>query len=228
MYSIIQKFVLLSILFMGTAQASEINDSNATERIGFFVRGLKICHQGEWRNMTVFLEYESDLNAFDVLKVKNFVRQFLEKYDNAKDYWEVMNIKLVRLLVKEFPSIYTLKAKLSLAPDRTLFFPRESTVEYARDREFLKETFMFTKLKYLICNETFKELDLQVAFNFKENPQPADYPDYRSVDAAMEEFFAEQPVSLSKWSLLKPQLEGFLLKRFPSFSTIDVSVKVAK
>lgn len=221
------KILILSIVFMESTIASVIDDSEATERLGFFVRGIKICHQGEWRHMTVSLEYESEINS-DVQEVKNFVRSFLEQYDNATDYWEVMNTKLVRMLAKEFPSIHTLKSKLSLAPDRTLFFPRESTVEYGRERQALKETFMFTKLNYLICNESFKALDLLVAFNFKEKPTPADYPDYRVVDSAMEEFFAEKPVSLSKWSLLKPQLEAFLLKRFPSFAEVEVSVKVAK
>jgi len=222
------KLTLFSLLLAGTqSYASLLNDQNTAERVGFFVRGLQICHQGEWRNMTISLEYESDVNE-NLLGVKRFVRSFLENYDNTTDYWEIMNTKLVRALFKEFAGINTIKSKLSLAPDKTLFFPRESTVEYTRGDPVMKEMFMFTKLKYLICNVTFQALDLQVAFRFKDNPTAADYPDYRSVDAVMDEFFAENPISYSTWRTLKPKLEARLLEKFPSFATIEVEVRISK
>lgn len=209
--------------------ASVVDMSGAIEHAGFVVRCLKICHQGEWRSLTVDLEYESEMNgnAMNIQNVKNHIKNFLESYPNTTDFWEIMNTKLTITLLKEFPDIITLKSVLSLAPDRTLAFPRASIVQYNKSNLSFKESFKFTKLNYLICNESFQSLDLYVAFDIKENPGPFDYPDYLWVDGAMEEFFHQNPISISKWSSLKPQLEAFLLARFPTLTSMQIDVTIA-
>lgn len=225
-------FFLLALVWGATAaplSASVLDSSGASERAGFFVRDLKICHQGEWRNLTVNLEYESEVNgsAMNIQNVRNHVKNFLEDFPNTTDFWEIMNTKLVTSLFGEFPDIISLKSVLSLAPDRTLLFPRESTVQYEKNNPFLKESFKFTKINYLICNESFRSLDLHVAFDIKENPGPFDYPDYLWVDGAMEEFFSQDSISISKWSNLKPQVEAFLLTRFPTLTSMRIDITIA-
>ena len=138
--------VALISLAPSISSASIIDDSETVETVGIFVRGLKICHQNEWRNLTVNLEYDADIggNAADIQAVKEYIRAFLEEYSNPDDFWEIMNTKLVRSLSETFPDIITMKSTLSLAPDRTLHFPRESIVRYKRGSDILKESFNFS------------------------------------------------------------------------------------
>lgn len=227
--NLIKVVIFLMLIAKGPLFASKIDDTNASEKVGLFVRHLKICHQDEWRNMTVSLEYDTDAmdKTTDVQKIREHIRSFLESYDNRVDFWEVMNKKLIHSLLKEFPTIKTILSRLSLAPDRTLYFPRESIVEYTQGKEVLKEIFTFTKLKYLVCNTTFQSLDFNIAYEFKALPAPSDYPDYRSVDERIEQFFSKNPVSVATWRSLKPLLEAFLLKQFPSFASVEVNVKAA-
>ena len=208
--------------------ASVIKDEESIERIGFYFKDLQICHQLEWRNLTVSLEFETESGkAEDITNVKQFVRTFLDNYSNELDFWEIMNAKLVRGLVQEYPEIRTLKSILSLAPDRTLSFPRKSTIVYTHESPALKEFFGFTKLGYLICSETFDKLDLHVDFQVRDNPDPFDYPDYQWIDAAMDAFFETHPMSRTKWKELKPQLETLLLERFPTLTSMDINVTTA-
>ena len=208
----------------GPLLASVIDDSNVTERIGFFVRNLQIYHQEEWRNLNVTLEYKSEGRVLNIQHVKNHVRQFLEDYPGSKDFWEIMNSKLVHSLVRAYCNISSLKSTLSLAPDHALSFHRESICKYDDDSEVLKESFRFTKLNYLICNESFRSIDLHVAFDLMHNPDPFDYPDYLWIDRAMEEFLAKNPINFSKWNSLKPKLEAFLLEGFPTLISIDIDI----
>ena len=164
----------------------------------------------------------------NILAVKERIRMFLEEYSNPADFWEIMNTKLVRSLSETFPDITTMKSTLSLAPDRTLHFPRESIIRYDRGSDILKESFNFTKLNYLICQETFRLLDLHVEWDLKNNPTLSDYPDYQWVDEAMEVFFKEHPVSFSEWKTLKPKLQTYLLERFPSLTSINVEVTIVE
>lgn len=225
---LILKFAVL--IALSSLSASIVDDTTKVEREGLFIRDLKICHQQEWRNLSITLEYESDPygKASNTTLIKEYIHQFLDEYPNQTDFWEIMNVKLVRSLLMEFPDIQKLKSVLSLKPDRTLSFPRESTINYDMTDNALKESFGFTKLNYAICSETFSALDLSVFFNLKDNPAQFDYPDYQWVDQAINEFFKEHPLSFSKWQSLKPQLEQFLLERFTTLTEIHVDVTLAK
>lgn len=224
-------FFMMGMMFLvaGTSYASEINDSETVESVGVFVRGLKMYHQEEWRNLTINLEYEveegSEINA---QTVKNHIRMFLEKYSEPADFWEIMNIKLVGSLSETFSNIISMKSALSLAPDRTLRFPRESIVKWSRGTENLKESFNFTKMNYQICQKSFRMLNLHVAWDMKVNPTKWDYPDYQWIDQAMNEFFKENPISFTEWKAQKPELQTYLLERFPSLTSLDVEVTVAE
>lgn len=220
----------LALLTLTATQlpASELREHNAIERLGVVLKDLEICHQKDWRNLSVDLQYQTDGIALSGPAVQSHIREFLEAYSEPADFWEVMNTKLVHSLVETFPQITAIESRLSLQPDNSLSFPRVSTVEYTKGSDVLKEAFSFKKLDYLICQDTFQSLDMQVAFDLWDNPVPADYPDYQWVDEAMEAFFAKHPVSFNSWSKLKPILEAHLLETFPSMTTIDIEVTIAK
>jgi hypothetical protein len=213
-----------------SVEASQLNESNATESVGFYIRNLDICHQDEWRHMSVRFEYDGDIKDGEVsaYQVKDYVKNFLKSYANPMDFWEIMNTNLVSSILQAFPNIRTLKSEIALSPDQALPFPRQSTVKYDSHAKAFKESFNFTKIDYLICSQTFESLDMHVDFDIKENPDMFDYPDYQWIDQAMEEFFKETPVSFSTWSTIKPKLESILLERFPTLTAINIEVTLAK
>ncbi len=218
-------FIILFALFSTNLIASEVIADPREERVSVAFRNLKICHQHQWRNLTVGIDFLGD--NVDIENLRLYVREFLNNYTQEDDFWEVMNVKLVKELSVAFPGITLMESTLSLKPDQVLIYPRSSTVKFEKGAEILKERFSFTKRNYLICQETFHSLDLHVAFDFKDNPVPADYPDYRWVDDAMTTFFKEHPVSLSEWKELKPLLEEYLLSQFASLASISVNVSAA-
>ncbi len=228
--NIITAAVALLALSPTLSYASLIDDSTSAEVVGVSLKGLKMCHQREWRNITVNLEYNSDVGgaASDIQLIKGHIRQFLDDYSNPDDFWEIMNTKLIHSLVETFPDIITMKSTLSLEPDRTLTFPRSTIVKFERDSDDLKESFRFTKLNYLICQETFQSLDLHVTWEMKENPGAFDYPDYQWIDQTMSAYFAENPVSFSEWKSLKPQLQAYLLEKYPTLESIEIEVTIVE
>jgi hypothetical protein len=206
--------------------ASIIEDKNTVETAGIFIRELVICHQHEWRNLTINLEYNADVHgsATNVENVKDHIRMFLKNYSNPDEFWEIMNTKLVGYLSEIFPDMTVIKSTLSLAPDKSLDFPRESIVEYDRESDVFQESFNFTKLNYLICQTTFQSLNLHVSWEMKDNPGATDYPDYQWVDEAIELFFKERPLSFSEWKSLKPELHEYLLERFHALANININI----
>ncbi len=227
---IVTFIMIMSTTTPGVSFASKINEEDLVEVTGISFKGLKICHQNEWRNLSINMEYEADAggNSMDLQAMKKHIRLFLENYPNPNDFWEVMNTNLVHSLRQSYPDIISIKNTLTLAPDRTLLFPRESIVRSHRNSDFLRESFNFTKLNYIICQETFRSLNINVAWSIKENPAMSDYPDYLWINEAMDEFFKMHPVSLSNWKSLKPKLQLHLLERFPSLIALDIEVAIAE
>jgi len=223
-------FAITSLLAPLFAEHPKVNNVSATEMVGLSIHNLQICHQGNWRDMTFQIHYQADPlgTANNVSEIRDFVHEFLNNYPNTTDFWEVMNKKLTLSLTDQFPDIILLESNLAIGPDREFSFPRESIVHYSRESGITKESFRFTKLNYLVCNETFKSLDFHVSFDFKEKPDPSDYPDYQWIDAAMEQFFAKEPVSFSKWEKTKHKLEAFLKEKFPTLPCLEIDVSAAK
>lgn len=205
------------------SNASEIKDRETVEIVGISMRQLVICHQHEWRNLTVNLEFNAEISN-RTQAIRDHVRVFLEQYSQPDDFWEIMNTKLVHSLLESFPAITTMKSILSLEPDRTLKFQRESNVQF--DKGTMKESFGFTKSNSPISEEI---LNLHVVWDMKENLNPAtDYPDFQWVNEAMESFFKEHPMHTSDWKSLKPMLQSYLLEKFSTLSSIHVKAELAE
>lgn len=232
----IRKVCLSAVLAIGTlipceSYGSVVNDSESIETVAVELQGLSICHQREWRKMTVHLDYRmsKDHPATDVNMVKGKIRSFLDHYSQEDDFWEIMNTNLVRYLSESFPEMEAIKSTLCLAPDATLKNHRKSIVRLDREAETMSEAFVYLKSNYLICQETFKALDLRITWEMLPNPDPAtDYPDYLWIDSAIDAFFREHPVSVSEWKSLKPCLQEYLLGQFPSLASVDIEVTVAE
>ena len=213
--------ILFLLLCHQLVSASTIDRSSSNDFLGFSFKNLRIYHQMGWRNLSLFLEFQSE-NEEDLRAMKNFVNRFLETYYRETDFWELVNVNLIQALARSFPSVSKIESVFSLAPDTLLAFPRESRVLYVKNQP-LKESFSFTKLRYALENPSFKAIDFQVLFHMRENPTSSDYQDYRWVDAAIEDFFKLYPLAFSDWKQLKPLLESFLLDRFPTFASIEVT-----
>jgi hypothetical protein len=56
--NICQRAVLAAMVFMPLGSyGSVVNDKDSIETISVELKGLSICHQREWRNMSVNLDY---------------------------------------------------------------------------------------------------------------------------------------------------------------------------
>lgn len=220
------KLSLLAIFSSNLLFASILDDSNAVETNSISLKDLKIYHQYEWRNLSIILEYQiaPDKEDLDTKSVKNYVVSFLKQYKNPEDFWEIMDNKIVKLILRDFPDIQTMKSTFLLKPDKKILFSRFSSIYYDRANKKFIETFGFDKENFAICNETFKSMNLSVSWSFKDSPKPNDYFKFEDMDEQIIKFFKENPLAFSKWEYLKPKLEKQLLEKFESINSVNVNV----
>lgn len=68
----------------------------------------------------------------DFVPIRKDIDQFLVKYPNEGDFWEIMNKKLVQFILDKYPQMSSLSIELDVFPTPGEPFPRSSIVYSTR------------------------------------------------------------------------------------------------
>ena len=72
-------------------------------------------------------------NAYpDFVPIKKDIDKFLINYPNDGDFWEILNKKLVQLLLNKYPQMSSLSIEMGVLPTPKEPFPRSSIVHSTR------------------------------------------------------------------------------------------------
>ncbi len=103
------------------------------EIFAFQVPNYAIQHQGgAILNLKVAYRLTPDAIAQndypDLIPIRKDIDNFLVNYPNEKDYWEIINKKLVKFTLNKYPQISSLKIEMSVFPTPNEPFTRASIV----------------------------------------------------------------------------------------------------
>ena len=102
------------------------------ERFEFELRDRAVAHQGgNTLNLKVTYLYQPRLKLADYPDFTQLVRaceEFFANYPNRTDFWEILNLKLTRLLLAKFPALASITIEIHVAPTASIPYPRTSTV----------------------------------------------------------------------------------------------------
>jgi hypothetical protein len=107
------------------------------EEFSFAIQDFKMDHQSEINNLniTVRYTYVRNIRATDYpdfrLLVKD-VEEFLRKYPNKVDFWEVLNKKLTLMLMKRYPALIGVTSEMAVSPSRADPYLRSTIVTRKR------------------------------------------------------------------------------------------------
>lgn len=120
-----------------------IECARTQESFGFQLRDWQVEHQGfATLNVDVNYRFINDIavddpeNYPDFVLIAQEVEEFFENYPNETDYWELMNKKLARMLLDNYPQISSLEIKVTVMPTTPRNrFPRHSIVTLTRPNQ---------------------------------------------------------------------------------------------
>lgn len=190
--------ILIFLCFLFTPLSGEV--------VGFC---QEMHHQELWHPLAIKICYQSDDGSLDPAQVKQCAARFLNSYPNEKDFWEIMNVKMASCLIQKYPSMRSLDIEIAISPDDYVPFYRKSLLKYREGR--FEEYFSFVYEK---------PLRLEVWYTYKEEIRPEEYPDFRLIYHALDQF-AHEMLTLD-WETLRPLLIEHLLGQFPMLSTLDL------
>ena len=135
-------FLLLGLTCLHTpAEAVQITQCDLNqESFEFELPNYHIEHQGE-AMLDIKLDYryvdnpELDPNVYpDFVPIAKKVDQFLANYPNETDYWEIVNRKLTKFLLNEYPTLSSIKTHIDIyIGSSNEFYPRSSIVTLTRE-----------------------------------------------------------------------------------------------
>ncbi|TAF53635.1 MAG: hypothetical protein EAZ60_19565 [Oscillatoriales cyanobacterium] len=96
------------------------------------MKDYAINHQGLNKiNLDVDYQYKTGISASeypDSLSIYKSIDNFLTKYPNETDFWEIVNKKLTQNILNENPALAAIKIDLNVLPSQTLPYSRTSKV----------------------------------------------------------------------------------------------------
>ena len=111
--------------------------TSLTEEFSFSIKDFKIDHQREINNLNlgVTYRYASKLPATkypDFRLVAKDIEMLLSHYPNKTDYWEIMNLKLTSMVLRNYPAIARITVRIDVSPSTTDPYARSSIVTRSR------------------------------------------------------------------------------------------------
>jgi hypothetical protein len=134
-----------------TVQSSSLQDSKVEipktpnskqsdsliEEFSFAIQDFKLNHQSEINNLNINVRYTYVMNIPaadypDFRFLLKDVEEFLRKYPNKDDFWEVLNKKLTLMLMKKYRVLRSLTSEIVISPSSSDPYLRSSIVTRKR------------------------------------------------------------------------------------------------
>jgi hypothetical protein len=134
-----------------TVQSSSLQDSKVEipktrnskqsdsliEEFSFAIQDFKMNHQSEINNLNINVRYTYVMNIPaadypDFRFLLKDVEEFLRKYPNKDDFWEVLNKKLTLMLMRKYRVLRSLTSEIVISPSSSDPYLRSSIVTRKR------------------------------------------------------------------------------------------------
>lgn len=113
----------------------------ALEQFEFKVPQLRLFHQRAERTIDILVSYQYGRTTEypDFLRLDDTVKRFFTSYPGMDDYWETVNKRLVRTLLRDYPMLERIAVTVVAHPDNHVRSCRASTVMMNRAQLALEE-----------------------------------------------------------------------------------------
>ena len=135
--SLVALLVALAYFPGSTAEAREVRTrTGLSEQFQFEMHDLKVAHQGgNTLALKVSYDYRRGIKPSeypDFTRLAGACDEFFKSYPNATDFWEILNLKLTALLLREFPALDSVTVEIHVAPTERLPYARASVATRTR------------------------------------------------------------------------------------------------
>ena len=91
----------------------------------------------------------------------------------------------------------------------------------------VREQFEFEIRDFKVSHQGGNVLTLKVRYDYRAGLRAANYPDFRELAKACEEFLRTYPNNTDFWEILNLKLTARLLRDFPALASITIEIRVA-
>jgi hypothetical protein len=138
-FLVVSSILILSCnVFVAPSLAQTIAKCEQQQEVfGFQVPNYTTKHQGG-AILNIKVAYRLTPEAIadntypNFIPIRKDIDKFLVNYPNEGDFWEVVNKKLVKMLLDKYPQMSSLKLEMGVQPTPSEPFPRSSIVQSTR------------------------------------------------------------------------------------------------
>ncbi|MCA1636855.1 MAG: hypothetical protein LC768_00705 [Acidobacteria bacterium] len=126
-----------AVIGKSTFDSNERNSNSLTEGFTFLIQDFKFNHQSELNNLNIKVQYtykarirESEYPDFTLI-LKD-IQKFLQNYPDEEAYWEILNKKLTRMVLRKYPVLSSITSEMQVSPSAMIPYTRSTIVTRQR------------------------------------------------------------------------------------------------
>lgn len=216
-------YCILYALFCFTASLSalDVDQSNQITEQSLGLNGVRITtfNMKQTINFTMKYRMESQEKMLHPSELQDLVISFFNAYDGQRDFWELINKKLISHIFKTYPFLNFIESEIQVLPGRTFPYIRSSVAKLEDGK--ITDAFIFEYTPEIIQN-AFPGASFQMNYTYIEDIPPIEYLDFVDLKEEIDRFISSTDIDLQEWTTQKQRLLKQLTDIFPALSMIEI------
>ncbi|NJR60514.1 MAG: hypothetical protein HC769_17760 [Cyanobacteria bacterium CRU_2_1] len=207
----------------------QLNSVSLTREWSFAVEGYPVEHQGSnTLNISISGAYKigiADTALPSFLTIYDDIDQFLSRYPNEDDYWEVLSCKLTDIILQNNPGLASVTVTIEVLPTQRLPYTRSTTVTRT-DENKITERWSFSADEVSIEYQGTHHLNIEIEYIYQDGIATSQYPDYVPIYRRITHYLSTYPNREDAWEVVNRNLADTLLQEYPVMSALTSKLEV--
>lgn len=191
----------------------------------FEVKNYVIEHHQGFQPLNVTIDYRSNQGVAakaDALYVEMYAEtyaemdDFLTRYPNEDDYWEVVNRELAKTLLRTNPDLASVSITLEVLPTEHIPYDRASIVTQSRSGLNLQEWRFTTRVPVQVQGS---DLSYEVEYLYRDGITNTEYPDFVPISNRTAQLLMAAMTQGEPWEYTNQTIAESILHKYPALDS---------
>lgn len=170
-------------------------------------------HQGfQALNITVECTFDQTNLTPKLFAMYGEIDQFLSRYPNETDYWEVINRELAKTILQYHSELSSVSITLEILPNERIPYNRASIVTQNRNGESVEEWRFTARVPVQVQGD---DLNYEVEYLYRDGIANTEYPDFVPISDRTTQLLMAALTKGEPWEYANQDIATSILQKYP-------------
>lgn len=198
----------------GVAQQSMADLVSTEKHWNFAIDHYRMQHHHGLQTLNITVDCTADAIDFSpkLSAINGEISQFLSRYPNEDDYWEIINRELAKTILHNHPELSSISITLEVLPTARLPYTRASIVSQSRTGERLEEWRFASRMPVQVQGDN---LNYEVEYLYRNGITDTEYPNFVPISDRIAQLLLNAVSKGEPWSYANQDIAATMMQKYP-------------